>query len=265
MRNSTLVLLLAGVVAAPLFRPAPAAAQREERFSWHGRVAAGQAIEIRGINGYVHATPSSSGEVEVSALKEGRRSNPADVKIQVVPHAGGVTICAVYPAPSGHAPNECRPGGGGRSETRDNDVKVDFDVKVPAGVRFLARTVNGGISADDLGADVDAQTVNGTIRATANGLVRAHTVNGGIDVTMGRADWTGSLDFATVNGGVHVTLPGNASADIDAQTVNGGLSTDFPLTVQGRFLKNRIHGTIGQGGRELKLRTVNGSIELRKR
>ena len=263
MRHRTLIPVLAGAIAAVLLQTAPAAAQKEERFSWHGHLAAGQTVEIRGINGYVHATPATGGDVQVGALKHARRNNPADVKIQVVPSAQGVTICAVYPS-SGSRPNECRPGGG-HSETRNNDVQVDFDVQVPAGVRFDAHTVNGDIQATNLGADITAETVNGGIRATALGLVRAHTVNGGIDVTMGRADWTGTLDLATVNGGVSVTLPANASADVDAATVNGGLSTDFPLTVQGRFMRNRIHGTIGQGGRELKLHTVNGGIEIRKR
>ncbi len=260
MRHTTLVLLLAAAASATLVRPA--AAQKQEKFNWHGRVAAGQTVEIRGVNGYVHAVPASGGEVVVNALKHGRRSNPADVKIEVVPGSGGVTICAVYPS-SGRA-NECRPGGG-HMETQNNDVEVDFDVQVPAGVNFLGRTVNGGVTAENLAGNVDAQTVNGGIRAVANGVVRAKTVNGGIDVTMGRADWSGALELETVNGGLHVTLPAATSAEVDAETVNGGLSTDFPLTVQGRFLRNRIHGTIGQGGRELKLHTVNGGIEIRKR
>ena len=74
---------------------AQAAAQTD--FQWHSRLATGQTIEIKGINGDVRATASSSGEVEVTATRSARRSNPADVRIEVVPHAGGVTICAVYP------------------------------------------------------------------------------------------------------------------------------------------------------------------------
>ncbi len=260
MRTRTLVPLLAGAVAAVLVQAAPATAQREERFNWHGHLNAGQTVEIRGINGYVHAAAGSGADVVVNALKHGRHSNPADVKVEVVPGSGGVTICAVYPGGS----NDCR-SGGGHSNLHDNDVEVDFDVQVPAGVKFSGHSVNGDIEAMNLGSDVDATTVNGGIRATALGVVRAHTVNGGIDVTMGRADWSGTLDFATVNGGITVSLPANVSADVEAATVNGGMSTDFPLTVQGRFLRNQIHGTIGQGGRELKLHTVNGGIEIRKR
>ncbi len=259
MRTRTLVPLFVGAFAL-LAQAGPLAAQREERFNWHGHLNAGQTVEIRGINGYVHAVAAPGGDVVVNARKHAEHSNPADVRIEVVPGSAGVTLCAVYPGGS----NDCR-SGGGHSENRDNDVQVDFDVQVPAGVRFSGHTVNGDIEARDIAADVDASSVNGGVRATALGVVRAHTVNGGIDVTMGRADWSGTLDFATVNGGIDVTLPANVNATVDASTVNGGLSTDFPLTVQGHFLKNQIHGTIGQGGRELRLHTVNGGIDIRKR
>ena len=46
----------------------------------------------------MRAEPSGSNEVEVVAEKRAKRDNPEDVRIEVVPHAGGVTICAVYPS-----------------------------------------------------------------------------------------------------------------------------------------------------------------------
>jgi len=46
--------------------------------------------------------------------------------------------------------------------------------------------------------------------------------------------------------------------------VNGDLVTDFPLLVTGKFGPRHLHGTIGKGGRQLSLSTVNGSIRLRK-
>lgn len=60
-------------------------------------------------------------------------------------------------------------------------------------------------------------------------------------------------------------LPADAGAEVKAQTVNGDIRTDFPLTVQGRILRRRLSGTIGAGGRQLDLETVNGSIELRRK
>ena len=64
--------------------------------------------------------------------------------------------------------------------SRNNDVKVDFTVIVPAGVAFVGRTVNGGVKAIDLTGDVEARTVNGNITLATGGYARAKTVNGSI-------------------------------------------------------------------------------------
>src|SRR5579864_9508889 len=85
--------------AAVLFTTSLAASAQD--FRWHGSIAQGASIEIKGVNGDIVADPAVSGEVEVTAEKHARRSDPASVRIEVVPHAGGVTICAVYPSRDG--------------------------------------------------------------------------------------------------------------------------------------------------------------------
>jgi DUF4097 and DUF4098 domain-containing protein YvlB len=250
--------ILAAVTAAAL---AGSAWAGQEEFHWKGKVAAGGAVEIKGVNGGITATGGGT-EVEVTAVKKGRKSDPAQVKVEVVEHAGGVTICAVYPSTG--TPNECKPGEGGRMNVRDNDVNVEFRVSVPAGVRFVGRTVNGGIEASGITADAEAHTVNGGIDLDAAGTARAETVNGGITARLGRADWNGTLKLKTVNGGIEVALPEGLSADVRASTVNGDIETDFPLTVTGKISRRKLEGTIGSGGRLLEMETVNGGIELRK-
>ena len=238
-------------------------------FRWTGNVATGRAIEVRGVNGDVTATPATGGQVEVVARKRARRSDPESVRIEVVEHQDGVTICAVYP--SDREPNECLPGGGGRNNVRNNDVTVDFTVHVPAGVELVARTVNGDVSAQELGADVTAATVNGSVSLSTAGAAEANTVNGSITARLGRADWNGSRDFRTVNGGITLDLPSDLSATLRAETLNGGIESDFPITVDaagGRVSMRRIRGAIGAGlpsSRELSLSTVNGTIRLRRR
>jgi hypothetical protein len=249
------------LAAAALALSFPAAAAD---FDWKGTIARGGVLEIKGVNGGIDATAASGAEAEVSAFKRARRSNPDEVEIKVVEHAGGVTICAVYPSPDSR-PNECKPGDGGRMNTRDNDVNVEFHVRVPAGVRFVGRTVNGGIEATGLPGDAEAYTVNGSVRLEAAGVARGETVNGGIRASLGRADWTGELKLNTVNGGIRLELPEGTNVDVKAETVNGSISTDFPLTVMGKFNRRRLAGQIGSGGRELELNTVNGSIDIKKK
>jgi hypothetical protein len=255
-RTTTAVAVLAAALAA-------ASAAAADDFRWQGTVVRGAAVEIKGVNGAITATGAPGSTVEVTAVKKGRRSDPAQVKVEVVEHAGGVTICAVYPSTGAQA-NTCAPGKGGHIGSRDNDVQVAFDVKVPAGVRFVGRTVNGAVSASGIGADAEAETVNGSVDLDATGTARGSTVNGGITARFCRADWDGALKLSTVNGSIELSLPEGLSAEVKATTVNGSIETDFPISVTGKVSRRSLNGTIGSGGRQLELGTVNGGITLRK-
>ena len=199
----------------------------------------------------------------VTAVKKGKKSDPSSVTIEVVTSAAGVTICAVYPS-SGKRKNSCGAGDEGSMSTDNNDVSVNFTVQVPAGVKFAGHTVNGSVSTERLGSDAEVSTVNGDVRVVAAGVVRASTVNGSVDVSMGKADWTGKVELSTVNGSIRATFPATFSAVVNGSTVNGSIESEFPLTVQGKFGPRSIHGTIGAGGRTLDLETVNGSITIVK-
>jgi hypothetical protein len=240
----------------------PAAAQD---FHWTGALGPGKRLEIKGVNGSIRATLASGGEATVDARKSARRSDPDEVKIIAVPFDGGVTICAVYPT-GRHArtENSCEPGDRWHSSTDDNDVTVDFTVRVPAGVVFHGETVNGDVDAQGLKGDAEARTVNGSVDVSTSGLAEASTVNGSIRAAMGRADWTSEMEFSTVNGGITITLPPGVSTNVEARTVNGDMESDFPLTITGKFGPRRLRGTIGDGGRDLSLQTVNGSIRILK-
>src|SRR5205085_10429497 len=143
----------------------PATAQPSD-FEWHGPIARGSFIEIRGINGNVRATPSTSGEVEVVAKVEGQES-ATSVEVQFMRHENGVTVCSVFPGEKAcHPLGDSGPG-----------ARVNFTVRVPEGVTFLGSTVNGGVEAESLKSDVQAFTVNGQVRVSTTGTVQAKTVN----------------------------------------------------------------------------------------
>ncbi|HKS27454.1 MAG TPA: DUF4097 family beta strand repeat-containing protein [Pyrinomonadaceae bacterium] len=242
-------------------------ADSEEEFRWQGRVQPGQTLEVKGVNGNVRAEGYSGNQVEVVATKRGRRSDPKEVEIRVVEHAGGVTICAVYPS-DGSRPNDCQVGNSWRTNVRNNDVSVDFTVRVPTGVRFMGRTVNGGVEAERIGADVDVATVNGSINVSASGIAQASTVNGSIRASMGSANWANELRFNTINGSITLDFPSGLGADLRAETLNGDVTSDFPLNAQGPQEERRpgqprrVQATIGGGGRSLVLKTINGDIRL---
>jgi len=261
---------VAGLFGADRASGAEAPAQRRTRdgsaeeaddFVWRGSVETDQTVEIKGLNGAIVAERASGAEIEVRAEKRARRSDPSDVRIEVIEHARGVTLCAVYPSSRGRE-NTCEPGSGGHNNVRNNDVRVTFYVRVPEGVDFLGGTVNGDVEVRDLASDVVATSVNGDIEISTTGFAEARTVNGSIDAAMERYDIEAGLSFATVNGSISLDLPDDVDADVDAKWVNGRLDADLPLQLVGRVSRRSVQGVLGEGGPELHVRTVNGSIHV---
>jgi len=231
---------------------------REGRpFHWTGVLKAGQKLTVHGINGVIHAERASGTEVVVDAEKHGRHDDPDKVEIQVERENDGVTICARYPRWWGSGLTDCD----GVTDTK-SDVSVDFTVKIPAGVAANLATVNGEIKALDLRSPLEARTVNGSVHLATTERAEAQTVNGTI---VARATPKGEREmrFATVNGAVRLDLPRDAQAEVSAHTVNGDIRSDFPMTLHTGWVGHRLDGRIGRGGPEIRIATVNGSIELR--
>ena len=230
-------------------------------FHWSATLAPGKTLEIRSINGAIGAELAPGKDAVVDATKKAHRSDPDQVKIEVTEEKDRVIICARYPGRDGKL-QDCTGSQHGQN-LDDNDVHVRFKVQVPAGVTLVAKNVNGAISMEGLKGDVEASTVNGSVRVATSGTASATTVNGSVLAMIGK-DLSDDLEFTTVNGRVRVVMPKAVNADVKGSTVHGSIYTDFPLTVRGRgWGTNRVSGTIGKGGHELVLSTVNGSIELR--
>jgi hypothetical protein len=232
------------------------AQQQGDTFHWTGKLAANQLLQIKNINGGIDAEGIHGDTIDVSAVKSGRDRD--QVRIEVVTAGDGVTICAVYPGGS------CT-GDGSSHSHGDIKANVEFSVRVPRNVLFTAYNVNGHVKAQDMGRPVKVKTVNGGIDVTSSSWVSASSVNGSVKVAMGSADWDGKLKIASVNGSVTVDMPVDTNAEVHFRSVNGNLDSDFPLAVSGMaFGPKNLHGTIGNGGRELDVSTVNGSLHIRK-
>lgn len=233
-------------------------------FHWTGKLTPDQIVEIKNLNGKIEARgDSSSDEVEVTAEKSGPDADL--VKIEVVPHAEGVTICAIYPGGSiGAKTGPCEPGEKWHSDNHNSKVRVDFTVRVPMNLRFAATSINGSVSADDMGRFVRADSVNGSVRVSTKQWAEISSVNGSLEARMGSADWTGTLKISTVNGSIDLKMPSEFNADVRFSSVNGHLDTDYPLSVSGSIGNHRVEGRVGNGGRKLILDTVNGSVRMRR-
>jgi hypothetical protein len=259
------VLLLAGST--------PAKAQNEKRtvfkesdFHWQANLRPGHTLEIIGRNGGIDATGTTGEAAQVEGIKQ-TTGDANDVFVEVVEYSDGVTICAVYEKDA--RPGRCHRGGvdsdrHGWSWHGDHTTKLNFNLKVPRGVLLKATTTNGGIRCRDLNSIVEASTTNGNVDVATSEWASARTTNGGLTIAMGNARWNGEVELLTTNGSVHASLPASAEFKVRAATTNGGIHTDFPVTVVGSFGSKDLSGTVGAGGRDLRVTTTNGGIELRK-
>ncbi|HEU5412649.1 MAG TPA: DUF4097 family beta strand repeat-containing protein [Candidatus Angelobacter sp.] len=231
-----------------------ALAQDTKNFNWNGQLSPGQTVTIKSINGDIDASPAPGNQVEVTAEASGRDAQ--DVQFEARPDSDGVTICEIYPGV-----DSCN--GGSTEHHNNNHIRIHYTVHVPAANRFTAQSVNGGIVAKDLDREVKANTVNGGVKVSTKSWAEARSVNGSVEAMMGSANWEGTLHLESVNGAIHVGLPANANTDVEVRTVNGSFSSELPVNSQA-LTSHHVQGRIGNGGRELKLSTVNGSVHLVK-
>ena len=261
-----------GVLLSLAIQAGPVLGQ-EGSFSWSGRMTQGQVLEVKGIVGNIHAVFTNGTEAEVVAVKRGEEDDFHQVAIEIAETGSRVVICAVY-GTWNHGEGRCHPDhenrgddDEGRNRNVDTDVKVDYEVRLPAGVEFEGVVVSGDVRAEELRSDVSLTTVDGDVFVSTTERAWAKTVSGDMEIEMG--DFGGEdLDFSTVSGDITLWVPADFSADVDFNSLSGDFETDFQMSVtreKSKWIGSSIEGTIGGGGRDLSLSTVSGDVNLLRR
>ena len=263
MNRTRLVAALAVLLAAPALGAQQHYGRDSDTWRWDGRVDAGHWMNVFNVNGSVEFAPSPDNMVHLVAEKRSNGREMDDIHYEVVQAGGNVTICAIW-----NNSSRCEDGGVEsfqRNGNNENHSNVKITVSVPRSVKVGAHSVNGGVSVRDVGSEVRANTVNGGVVVnTKAGPVTAETVNGNVDARMTTLQGDDDMDFKTVNGSVSIYVPARFDANFRFDTVHGGIESDFPMTLSGRWGPRHASGTIGNGGRDVRASSVNGSIELRK-
>lgn len=235
-------------------------------FAWEGTP--GDAwVRIRNLNGAVEVRRSPDARVIVAAtVRTGGR--PVTWVRDSTDEA--ITLCVAFTDTRGRDCDKLggSPRGGLRQAARrllagggTQGASVRYLVYVPPTARIDVRTVNGGIDVQSVAQELRVRTVNGKVTAVAVASdVDVETVNGSIDARLA-LDGDGDVRLATVNGSVTAELPASVDGNVQLSTVNGSTTSDFALE-GGR--KSR-HGMLGEGGRDIHLKAVNGSVRLRRR
>ena len=153
----------------------------------------------------------------------------------------------------------------GRLELRSGDGSIHGR---DLGGDVRAHTGDGSITLEGVSGKLDVDTGDGSVRASGTlTSVRARSGDGSITVranagSTADSDW----DIVTGDGSVTLELPDGFSGELDAHTGAGGIRMhDITVSnVSGTIGRNTVRGRLGAGGHNVRVRTGDGSITLRK-
>ena len=300
MRSLRIALSLIAIV--PTLAAGQIVGRDAEVFTRNEGVARGEWFRFYAPMGDVVVTEGTGTQVEFRAEKILRNGRVTDIAFEIRRTGEGVTIRAIYEEDDQCSDTGLQRADRRRSWSRNyRPPGLNVTIRVPAGVRLAVHSGNGDVAVTGAHAELVARSGNGRVRVSGtagevdaasgngevtvenvrgpvsansgNGDVRVTTVQGPVSARSGNGDLivrmtelraADDMEFTTGNGRIEITVPAEFNANLDASTGNGGIRTDFPIQVSGRISKTRMRGTIGTGGRRLRLITGNGEIEIRR-
>ncbi|HEY2324634.1 MAG TPA: DUF4097 family beta strand repeat-containing protein [Thermoanaerobaculia bacterium] len=221
----------------------------------------GATFALDNVNGHVNVTSWDQPRIRVRAVKTvSRADDPRGtlnaLRVEMTPRDGGVSVHTVYP----------KHGDLGFVDFFTGnwvDAKVEYDVTVPRSMSLNVETTNGTIEVNGVSGLLKVETTNGSIRLDrCAGNIDATTTNGRVTAELLSIDRTHANRLSTTNGKIVLTVPSSLAAEIDASTTNGSIDSELAVTTHS-ISHHSLRGTVNGGGAELRLRTTNGSIEIR--
>ena len=144
------------------------------------------------------------------------------------------------------------------------------------------RTGAGNIDIGAVTGSVDVSSGSGNVRVEgASGLVEASTGAGNIELRDVRGELRANTGAGNITAYIteqprsesHLTTgAGNVTAylgsrigvDVSAEASMGSASTDFPLRVEGKWMRKSFEGHVNGGGPDLRLRAGVGNVALKR-
>ena len=233
-----------------------AGAEYEEIVDQSYPLTAGGSVALDNVNGDVSIEVWERNEVRVYAVKSASSQELLDgLEVKIDTDNNQVRIDTRYPSMSGS------------DDGHHRFTKVEYTLTVPRTAMLdEIDLVNGNLAVVGVEGGVDVDTVNGNIVVRdCAGSADLGTVNGSVEAHVDRLASGNKLDMESVNGQLDLYLASSIGADLRAESVNGSLKNDFGIDVhKGKYVGSDFRGSIGGGGADVSLETVNGSINVHR-
>lgn len=130
------------------------------------------------------------------------------------------------------------------------------------------QTISGRIKVDRALTNASLSSVSGELDLTGEQLKDAEleTTGGNIEYKGALAD-KAAMRIESASGSVRLTVPESIAAQFDASTLSGNLHDDFgaePEQAHAFSPERTLHFTQGNGAGSVRIKTLSGSVEIRK-
>jgi len=206
-------------------------------------LSSGARVEVSGINGRVEISPGSAAQVHII------RTAPTEEDLThhriIVQNSGNSLIVR------------------GESENHSHArVRQHVILTLPTGVQLRVSGVNGPVDVGDIDGPVDVQGINGRVnigRAIEHSNIDG--INGSITISLATLGEQG-IHVSGVNGKINISLSEGVNADLEVIIINGVVSSDLPMTVQGKWGPRDFRARLGSGGAPISISGVNGQVKI---
>jgi hypothetical protein len=272
------IAIMLALVAAKSWSQAPDA--QPEHFQRSFTVNPGATLAVENYKGTIHVAATNGNRVTVDVQKRFDGSDAdrkwwmENVKISFHGDPGRVEVKVDYPT------RNCVMCW----ETHDYTAAVELEIGVPRQINVKLDGYKPDVKVSGIQGDLTIKSykapmlVEGTAGAihidTYKDTIRLRdvTIRGTLVVKSYKADAEisalslgQSAEVANEKGSIVVRVPANTGFTVDFEGGrHSSFSSDFALRSGTGYSDREFHGDINQGGAKLRLRTVKGSVELRK-
>lgn len=217
-------------------------------------------VRVSNINGSIALKATDGDQIKLTAVKSAAtRADLDDIDLRINASAESFSLEVRY---------KNSQSWNGIKEYSDANSRVDITLSIPRGaVLSEIGTVNGRVDLSGFTNSTKISAVNGPVTAKdMRGSADISTVNGVIVAEFDQLTSDDRVSLNTVSGTAKIVIPSDADATVRANSLNGNISNDFGLKVSdGDFIGRDMSGRLGDGGSQIKLNSVNGSLTISRK
>jgi len=141
----------------------------------------------------------------------------------------------------------------------NNAPEVNYNIRIPAGMKVKTETVNGSITITRVNGDIKSESVNGRMNILGcPGYLELESVNGTVICNIDSV--TAGINVNVTNGEVKIGGLKKVNAEVRASTIHGKVTVKDLEFSEVTNEKKSLNGILGTGGNQIRVEAVNGKI-----